>query len=189
MGGKWGPSQFEILGDGTVKIFLTHGNVALIDWVDLPKVAPYTWHTTFASCGLRYARTNVKQEDGRYKGVPMHRLIQDVPTGMVTDHINHNGLDNRRCNIRVATLQENSWNAARKSSHFAGVVYRAGRPLKKLYHGRTRVLLRKPWQTFIGHNGHQINLGCFATEEAAARAYNAKALELRGPLANLNEVP
>jgi hypothetical protein len=50
----------------------------------------------------------------------MHRVLLGVPPGMVADHINGNGLDNRRENLRVVTKQENGWNRGAPSTNKSG---------------------------------------------------------------------
>jgi hypothetical protein len=67
----------------------------------------------------------------------MHRMIMRPPKGMVVDHINGNGLDNRRCNLRICTRQENARNRRKHAdgkSRFLGVYLRG-----------------KKWQAFVGH--------------------------------------
>ena len=96
-------------------------------------------------------------------------LLPNCPPGLMRDHINRNGLDNRRANLRFVTPQENSWNSKPKSSQpYKGVSARDGR-----------------WIARIGYNG-AIYLGRFDSAEEAARAYDAKACELRGEYAYLN---
>lgn len=91
-----GREPYEIKG-GAIAIPLTRGKIALIDKQDLPLVEGYSWsawshrNTTYARSGRRY----------------LHAVIMQTPKGMVTDHINGNGLDNRRKNLRVVTHQDN----------------------------------------------------------------------------------
>lgn len=92
--------------------------------------------------------------------------------GMVVDHINHDGLDNRRENLRVCTQEENNRNKRSLSSKsgLKGVVP-VSRPGTK------------PWRAFI--QGRLI--GYFLTKQEAAKAYNKKAKKLFGEFAHLNQ--
>lgn len=58
---------------------------------------------------------------GKYRGQCLHRLLMDFPKGLVVDHINHNSLDNRRCNLRIVTDIENKQNRKDNSSGILGV--------------------------------------------------------------------
>jgi hypothetical protein len=106
----------------------------------------------------------------------MHRLIMAPPAGLCVDHINHDGLDNRRCNLRICTQRENSSNmrAHRDSnSPFKGVCY------EKAF---------SRWRASIGFKGVTIYLGIFPSEIDAALAYNEAALKYHGEFACLNDV-
>lgn len=98
-----------------------------------------------------------------------------VPRLEFTDHINGDGLDNRRDNLRVASKRQNMANRAKRSgftSAFLGVsAFRDGR-----------------WLARIRDGERQRHLGVFDTEAEAARAYNAAALEVHGEFARLNVV-
>jgi hypothetical protein len=78
-----------------------HGNqIALVDDGDFYKVKPFKWRINwFPKANTFYAFTNTQ--------ISMHRFISHCPKGMVVDHINHNGLDNRKSNLRVVTYSEN----------------------------------------------------------------------------------
>ena len=113
----------------------------------------------------------------------MHRVILQrklgrelIPGLEFTDHVNGNGLDNRRDNLRVASKRQNMANRAKRSgftSAFLGVsVFRDGRWIAKIRDG-SRL---------------QRHLGVFDTEAEAARAYNAAASEVHGEFARLNVV-
>ncbi len=100
----------------------------------------------------------------------MSREIMDAPDNMEVDHINGNTLDNRRCNLRICTRSQNQYNRdsdKNSSSKYKGVSY-----IKKW----------NKWQAEI--NGMYI--GCFKTEEAAAREYDWYASKLHKEFARLN---
>jgi hypothetical protein len=114
-----------------------------------------------------------KRIDG--SNVRLHRLIMGVEDStLVVDHINRNGLDNRRSNLRIVTSQENRFNSRKthtlkNTSIYKGVQKR-----------------RNKWIARIGINRGRLFLGYFNTEEEAAKAYDKKALELYGDKAYTN---
>lgn len=92
---------------------------------------------------------------------------------LLRDHINGNRIDNRRCNLRQCTDQQNRWNRItnRNKTGFKGVVYKKN---KKRYYAA------------IKHLKKQRHIGIFKTAEEAARAFDRVAKELRGEYAKLN---
>ncbi len=152
-------NEYEIRGDVTAVILKDRdGNryEALIDTVDLPLVDsfPFTWHLAKRR-HTTYAMGNYRRE-GRYFPVLMHRLI--VPdTTLEIDHINQNGLDNRRFNLRPATPTLNRLN----SDRFC-------RPDREGVRGVYR--RRNKWCAQIYVNGVHHYLGTFETVEAATYA-------------------
>jgi hypothetical protein len=148
-------------------IKLSSGHEAIVDDEDFALVSGRPWSISRSGQNL-YALW------GRRSGtVSMHRLIAGAKSGQFVDHVNGNGLDNRRENLRICTRQENLWNQRKRGvrSRFKGVHPRPG---------------RKRWQAIITIDSKLKALGTFDTEEEAARAYDAKALELRGSFASLN---
>lgn len=111
------------------------------------------------------------------KGILMHKLILDCPKGLEIDHINGNKLDNRKSNLRIVTRSENCMNTGKRnntySSRFKGVSF-----YKRLGN----------WTAQVHKDYKRIFLGYFDSEIEAARAYNAKALELYGDKVKLNHV-
>jgi hypothetical protein len=101
----------------------------------------------------------------------MHREIMHAPDGMVVDHKNRNGIDNRPDNLRVCTPAQNEYNKAPrgKRSRFKGV-YPDG----------------DKWYAMIKHKGETYYLGTFDDEVEAAKARDRKAYELEGEYAYLN---
>lgn len=90
-----------ILTDEVCKCILSNGEECLFDREDYPKIAQYKWSKH--SSNYVYSIINGH-------GAAFHRLIVDCPEGMVVDHINRNPLDNRKCNLRICTPLQNSWN-------------------------------------------------------------------------------
>lgn len=151
-------------------IELTQGRVAKVDDEDYSRLAMHSWYYHAAG----YAARDV-WEDGERRTIYMHRAIMDPGPGQEVDHINGDGLDNRRENLRTCSHQENI--AARSSS---------GRPGSSEYLGVSWSEATGKWRARIRHNYDEIHLGVFESEEEAARAYDRKALELRGEFATLN---
>lgn len=93
----------------------------------------------------------------------------------LVDHRNGNGLDNRRSNLRLATQAQNMSNRGRPTNNTSGY--------KGVSAGRLG-----GWRAYITSRGKRLDIGTFASKEEAAEAYNAKALELHGEFARLNEI-
>lgn len=87
-----------------MKVEITNG-VVDIDDEDLELVNKYKWHVS--DTGYAVWRG---VENGLKKTVRMHRLIMRTPNGLITDHINHNTLDNRKENLRICTQSDNMRN-------------------------------------------------------------------------------
>lgn len=156
---------------GTVRIPLTQGKYALIDEEDYPLVGQHRWHTRRCN-HLWYAQRNVAAGPGKQKKISMHQEILGLGPGVLCDHKNGNGLDNRRSNLRPANYTQNAQNkSGRARSGFKGV-YFFKRP--------------KKWMAQITSGQNRLFLGYFHTAEEAAHAYDRKARELFGPYARVN---
>lgn len=122
---------------------------------------------------LFYARAAVPTESG-IKNIRMHRYLMNAPEDMHVDHINGDGLDNRRENLRIATPQQNQANSRKHisgTSKFKGVSWSV--PARK-------------WRAYIVYERKQQHLGLFEDELSAAAAYDKRAKELFGGFAQLN---
>ena len=97
-----------------------------------------------------------------------------TPKGMATDHINGDGLDNRKQNLRICTHAENLRNRRLGKNNTSG------------YKGVSWHKLHKLWYAHISHNKKLMSLGYFKDKEEAAKAYDRKAIELFGEFAKLN---
>ncbi len=98
----------------------------------------------------------------------------DTPPYLVCDHINHDGLDNRKTNLRNCTLKQNNANT------------RPTKGASSKYKGVTFAKREKKWVVYIKKDGRQTFLGCFDDEVEAAKAYDAAAAKLYGEFAYLN---
>lgn len=157
------------------EIKLTQGLSTLVDDEDYESVSQHKW---FAVKDGRtyYACKNAGILPFRYR-LWMHRVILSAPKELQVDHINGNGLDNRRCNLRLVTGAQNSTNSQKKSgstsSRFKGVDWY--KPYDK-------------WRARITNNRRVTHLGYFNTDIEAAQAYNEAAIELFGEFARLNDL-
>ena len=156
-------------GDSDVRyIPLSQGKVAIVDVDDYPSLIRYKW------CTARKPKTFYVSGKINGRSTFMHRFIMAPPKPMVVDHINHNGLDNRRSNLRICTTAQN----ARNCRPYAGK--------KVKYKGVSFNKSRKKFRVFIRYGEVSFNLGYFDDEVEAARAYDKKAKELFKEYAYLN---
>ena len=139
---------------------------AVVDDEDFDRVNQYKWKAS-KKHGIWYASCS--------QGGQMGRFILSAPKGLVTDHINHDALDNRRVNLRLCTVWENRMNSRSdggSSSKYKGVyLYSLGR-----------------WRARIMYEGIMMSLGVYESEDEAALVYNKIAEKLFGEFACLNDV-
>ena len=154
-----------------MNVTLSNGETVVVDDADRDLVMAYRWWPA-KKRRTTYAYTQV----GR-KTIYMHRLIMGEPEGLVVDHVDDNGLNNRRSNLRVATHAQNM---ARQRSFCAGPGGFRG-----VYRARSGRFVAR---VEVGNGKAYHHLGTFDTAEQAARAYNQKASEVFGSFARLNEV-
>lgn len=149
---------------------LTQNKVAWVDDRDYERVMIHKW--CLAKRGrLNYAASRI---DGKL--TMLHRFILNPPSGYDTDHIDGNGLDDRRENLRNCTRQENSRNQQPQlncSSRYKGVY---------LNNQKTK------WCAEIKVDGKYEHLGSFDNEDDAALAYNRAASLRFGKFARLNDI-
>jgi hypothetical protein len=110
----------------------------------------------------------------------MHRLLLSVARGRVVDHLDGNGLNNQKVNLRQVSTRQNQMN--RRPNQ-------AGRPRSSRYKGVSRTGKCTTWQAKIVVEGKRVPLGRFKREVDAARAYNKAAVEYFGEYARLNDIP
>jgi hypothetical protein len=155
------------------EVSLTRGMVALIDDADAELVEAFNWRAEKGTATFYARKTGPRPERIQ---TSMHRLILGLERGdrLCCDHIDGNGLNNQRHNLRVATYKQNAANrtASRNAlSHYNGVTLdkRVGK-----------------WRAQIQSGGKSIWLGQFATELQAAEAYDLAAVKVHGEYAKLN---
>lgn len=151
---------------------LVHGRVVLLDDVDLELVSGWDWNIVRHSNDVEYALRHVTR-NGVRTTQGMHRLITDE-RWLVVDHINRNGLDNRRENLREVSHRQNQWNRMRNRS------------ARSQYKGLSLRRDTGRWWARIQVGEKRLSLGTWATEEEAAYAYDRAAREHYGEFALLN---
>jgi hypothetical protein len=153
------------------EIKLTKGKVALVDDEDYDYLMQWSWcaikgkHTYYAERGAYV--------EGKHRCFLMHREIMKTPKGEQVDHIDGNGLNCQKYNMRNCSNTQNCWN----------------NKIRRSMWGYKGVYIRKENGTFRAYINvfkKRINLGTYATVEEAAHAYDKAAIKYFGEFANLN---
>lgn len=146
-----------------VKIPLTRGKFAIVDAQDAEIVQQYRWFYLGSGYAARYASGS----KGR-KMTLMHRELMGAGPDQLVDHVNHDGLDNRRVNLRVCSKAENQRNQRRNSKNTTG------------HKGVSYDKVRGKFAANIQVDGRQIALGRFDAIEDAVSAYEVAAKRYHG---------
>ncbi|WP_104719980.1 HNH endonuclease [Pseudomonas syringae group genomosp. 3] len=148
------------------------GRTALVDQEDLHHLAGSRWAVrSSGSTGYMY---RYLYDQGKYVGIEMlHRLITACPEGKVVDHINGDGMDNRRANLRICSQAENLRNRKIHSNNKCGIKGVSYDPSSSI----------RPWRAKINVDRRRISLGRFACVEDAQEAYRTAAKKYHGEFA------
>lgn len=138
------------------RIPLTQNKFALVDDEDYDWLMTWKWCANNMGGHTYYAQTSLPRSEG-HGVLLMHRLLLVYPSnGLMVDHINHNGLDNQKSNLRIVTRRQNAENRRNHgSSKYPGVSWNE---------------TRKLWQSSLQYDRRSKTLGCFPTEIEAAIA-------------------
>lgn len=146
------------------------GSFAIVD-DSFAYLAKHRWYLT----AFGYVARSVGGRKN-HKNQYLHRIVNNTPAGLFTDHVNGNKLDNRQTNLRTADKSLNAINTSLRSDNTSG------------YKGVSRDKARDAWAVELTYQGRKIHLGRFKDVTTAAKAYNHKARELFGEFAFLNRV-
>lgn len=154
------------------QISLSQGQFALVDDADYVWLNQWKWHA------LRHHNTFYamrQQNNGDYskrQHISMHGQILNLPQGTEGDHVDGNGLNNQRSNIRISTHQQNMHNMKKRSDNTSG------------FKGVTFDKRRNKWRAQIQVNNKPIHLGYFDTAESGHSAYQEASEKYHGEFGN-----
>lgn len=133
--------------------YTSKGEEFYFDLEDYEKIKEYKWYLT----SVGYIATQYKDKNGKTKTLLLHRFIMDVIeyNHNIVDHINHNTIDNRKCNLRIVTHQQSGMNRGIQRNNTSGTcgVYKSS--------------FKNKWTATIKVNGKLINLGYFDSKKEA----------------------
>jgi hypothetical protein len=153
---------------------LSQGQYAIVDADDYPRLSRHKWYAVKGSKTF-YAVRGIVDGHGKRLQFKMHREVLKVPDNMLVDHVNRNGLDNRKANLRPATHTQNMCNRGRSAR-------KRGSKYKGVHWNKSM----KKWRVRIGVNRTRLRIGEFSNEIEAAKAYDRAARKHHKEFAVLN---
>jgi len=167
-GSNMNANQVQI---GGTYIELSKGYSALVDTYEALDLDKYKWSALETGHNVYAVR-----EDDSGTFVYIHRVIMQATPATIVDHIDGNGLNNLKANLRFVNRSQNAFNSYKPKgiSKYKGVWFRGDR--------------KKKWNAEVTVEGTKIYLGAFRTENEAAQAYNDCVVKLLGNFARLNEI-
>jgi hypothetical protein len=157
----------------TKEIQLTQGKVALVDDEDFDELNRYKWHAHKDYKNGKFYASMSARCNGKTKTILMHRKIL-VDKYKIIDHINHDGLDNRKCNLRSCTCSQNHKHCIGHKNNKSG------------FNGVSWNKSNKKWMAQITKDNRQMCIGYFDDKKDAAKKVDEKAKELFGEFSALN---
>ena len=161
----------EAKEDDMKEINLSQGRVTIVDDDDFEEISKHKWNYAQG-----YAKRNIAAGAGKQATLHMHVAIMGKTGGLEIDHVNGNGLDNRRDNLQFVTHAQNLQNKApdkNTSSVYKGVSWN-----KRIKRWTSQIMIDKKLR----------HLGRYENEQAAALAYNNAAIKHFGQYARLNTI-
>jgi len=157
------------------RIPLTQGKYAIVDPEDYERLSKHKWHANKGGATFYAVRWAPRKRQKKLTVIYMHRQVLNYPDSDFIDHINHNGRDNRKANLRPATRAQNNYNRKKYDnnsySKYKGVSFKQKNQI---------------WTAQIGLNNKMLFLGYFKKEIDAAKAYDAAARKFHKEFAVLN---
>lgn len=167
------PQKRKVIVDGDVAMVpLTRGFIAKIDVGDVPNVEGYNWFAIVQKHCV-YAMRSVPGVKGRGSKISMHRHLMNADDSVQVDHIDLDGLNNRKSNLRLVLPFENAINRRKNSRNTSG------------YKGVCWNKACEKWQAQIRRENKRVYLGLFDTAEDAYKAYCDAAKIAHGEFARL----
>ncbi len=136
------------------RIKLTKGKYAVVDDENFEYLNQHKWYLSSRGYAIRET-----MKDRKVTKIYMHRVVNNTPTGLLTDHINRNQLDNRKENLRNCNATQNCQNRKRYKNNTSG------------FKGVSFNKENGKWVSNIRVNGKLMYLGYFKTPEEAGRTY------------------
>lgn len=156
-------------------ITLTQNQFALVDDADYEFLNQWKWYAFRAGNKWYAARTSKRDSiTKKQTTIWIHRVINNTPAGLDTDHVDGNGLNNQKSNLRSVTGSQNQGNTGKRRDNTSG------------FKGVTWDKHANKYTAQIRFNKEHIYLGLFTDPVDAARAYDSKALEIFGDFAQTN---
>ena len=150
------------------KILLTQGKYAKVDNSDFDLLDGWSWCVLSGNNNKLYAKRAVPNGAGKQKFITMHSSIMKTPKGMEIDHIDGDGLNNQKSNLRICTHSENIKNRTKSKNNKSG------------FKGVCWNKEKKKWKVYISSNKKLFHLGYFLDKEEAYKAYCDACLKYHG---------
>lgn len=148
----------------------------MVDDIDFIWLSKLNWHgkpgrnrKVYVQTTKNLGRVNNKS---RYTSFAMHRLIINPDSKLHIDHINGDPLDNRRCNLRIATIGQNARNRGIQKNNKCGY--------KGVHKSKSNRGTKISWRAQIQVDGKLLHLGCFSSKKQASEAYVLAAKKYHG---------